>query len=293
MTPEVTILMPILNAERTLPAALASIRTQTFPDWEMLLVDDGSEDLSAQIAAQAAAADPRIRVMAGGGRRGLSAQLNRLLDLARSPLLARMDADDVAYPQRLAHQVAYLHDHPQVDLVGAAMLVFGVDGQAIGKRVAPREHREICARPRAGFKLFHPTWLGRAAWFQRHRYSERANRCEDQELLYRAHRTSVLANIPEPLLGYREERLILRNLLTGRLNWTRAIGGRLWCDGHRGQALQIAASQSAKGSLDAISIGTGLGHRLLTQRAGRMSLREAQDWRQVWKSLDNAPTASR
>lgn len=292
MTPEVTILMPMLNAERTLPAALASIRAQTFPDWELLLVDDGSEDRSAQIAAETAAADPRIRVMPGGSRHGLSAQLNRLLDVARSPLFARMDADDIAYPQRLECQVAYLHGHPQVDLVGAAMLVFGVEGQAIGKRAAPLEHREICAHPRAGFRLFHPTWLGRAEWYRRHRYSERVRRCEDQELLYRSHGTSVFANIDKPLLGYREEQLIMRNLLTGRLNWTRAIGGRLWRGGHRWHALQIAASQSAKASVDAISIGTGLGHRLLPQRAGRMSLREIKEWREVWESFDPAPSAS-
>jgi glycosyltransferase involved in cell wall biosynthesis len=288
MTPEVAILMPVLNAERTLPAALTSIRAQTFSDWELLIVDDGSEDRSAQIAAETAAADPRIRVMPGGGRHGLSVQLNRLLDVARSPLFARMDADDISYPQRLDRQVAYLRDHPQVDLVGAAMIVFGADGLAIGKRAAPLEHREICARSLAGFRLFHPTWLGRAEWFRRHRYSEQALRCEDQELLYRSHHTSVFANIDKPLLGYREEKLILRNLLAGRLNWTRTIGGRLWRDGHRRHALQVTVGQSARASVDAISIGTGLGHRLLPQRAGRMSLREMKEWRGVWESFDPA-----
>jgi hypothetical protein len=292
MTPEVTILMPMLNAERTLPAALLSIQMQTFSDWELLVADDGSEDRSAQIAAEAAAADARIRVMPGGSRRGLAAQLNRLIDLASSPLLARMDADDIAYPQRLVHQVAYLHANPQVDLVGAAMVVFGVEGQVIGKRAAPQGHREICAHPGAGFRLFHPTWLGRAEWYRRHRYSERALRCEDQELLYRSHRTSVFANLDEPLLGYREEQLVMRSLLTGRLSWTRAIGGRLWREGHHGNALRIAASQTAKASLDAISIGTGLGHRLLPQRAGWMSLPEIEQWRDVWESCNAAPVAS-
>ncbi len=292
MTPEVTILMPMLNAERTLPVALVSIQAQTFPDWELLLADDGSEDRSAQIAAAAAAADSRIRVMPGGSRHGLAAQLNRLIDSARSPLLARMDADDIAYPQRLEHQVAYLHTNPQVDLVGAAMVVFGMEGQAIGKRAAPHGHCEICAHPRAGFRLFHPTWLGRAEWYRRHRYSERALRCEDQELLYRSHRTSVFANLDKPLLGYREEQLVMRSLLTGRLSWARSIGGRLWREGHRGNALQIAASQTAKASVDAIAIGTGLGHRLLPQRAGWMSLSEIELWRDVWESCNTAPMAS-
>jgi glycosyltransferase involved in cell wall biosynthesis len=292
MIPEVTILMPMLNAERTLPAALLSIQRQTFSDWELLVTDDGSEDRSARIVAEAAATDARIRVMPGGGRHGLAVQLNRLMDLARGRLFARMDADDVAYPQRLEHQVAHLHANPQVDLVGAAMLVFGVEGRPIGKRAAPLEHRQICAHPRAGFRLFHPTWLGRAEWYRRHRYSERALRCEDQELLYRSHRTSVFANLEKPLLGYREERLVMRSLLTGRMSWTKAIGGQLWRAGHRRSALQIAASQTAKASLDAISIGTGLGHKLLPQRAGWTSSSEIEQWRDVWESCNAAPVAS-
>lgn len=292
MRPEVTILVTARNAERTLPTALASIRAQTYTDWELLLVDDGSEDRSAQIGAEIAAADPRIRLIPDEGRRGRSVKLNQLLDMAQSPLLALMDADDISYPQRLERQVAYLHGHPQVDLVGAAMLVFGVDGKAIGKRGVPLEHREICARPRAGFGLFQPTWLGRAEWFRRHRYSERALRCEDQDLLYRSHRTSVFANIGEPLLGYREERLIMRKLLIGRLNWARITGGRLWREGQHGQALQIATSQIAKASVDAIAVGTGFGHRLSPQRAGRMSVKEAEEWRRVWESFDPGPLAS-
>lgn len=292
MTSEVAILMPVLNAERTLPAALLSIQAQTFSDWELLVADDGSDDRSAQIATEAAAADARIRVMPAGSRRGLAAQLNRLIDLAHSPLLARMDADDIAYPQRLERQVIHLHANPRVDLVGAAMVVFGVDGQAIGKRAAPLGHRQICARPAAGFRLFHPTWLGRAEWYRRHRYSERAMRCEDQELLYRSHRTSVFANLDKPLLGYREEKLVMRSLLTGRLNWTKTIGGRLWREGYRGSALQIAVSQTAKASVDAIAIGTGLGHRLLPQRAGEMSLPEIEQWRDVWEPCNTASVAS-
>jgi glycosyltransferase involved in cell wall biosynthesis len=292
MTSEVAILMPILNSERTLPAALLSIQMQTFSDWQLLIADDGSEDRSVEIAMKAAADDERIRVVGNGDRRGLAAQLNRLIDSARSPLLARMDGDDIAFPQRLERQVAHLHVNPQIDLVGAAMIVFGLDGQAIGKRAAPLGHPQICANPAAGFRLFHPTWLGRAEWYRRHRYSERAIRCEDQELLYRSHHTSVFANIDKPLLGYREEKLVMGSLLKGRLNWTRAIGGRLWQEGRRGSALQIALSQTTKASLDAVAIGTGLGHRLLPQRAGRMSLREIEQWREVWEPCDTTASGT-
>ncbi len=292
MTPAVAIIMTVLDSERTLPASLASLRAQTLTDWELLLVDDGSRDRSAQIIAEAALADPRIRVLPGGSRRGLSARLNELVDAADSPLLARMDADDIAYPKRLERQAAYLEAHAHVDLVGASMIVFGVDGHAIGKRAAPVGHHEITARPRAGFRLFHPTWLGRAEWFRRHRYSTRAVRCEDQDVLYRAHRTSVFANIGEPLLGYREERLVLRSLLAGRRTWVRVTGGRVWRERQRSAALALAASQIAKGSVDALAVASGLGHRLSPQRAGRMSAAEAQEWGRVWESLDPRSPAS-
>jgi glycosyltransferase involved in cell wall biosynthesis len=285
MTAAVTILMTVLNSERTLPASLASLRAQTFTDWELLLVDDGSEDHSPQLIVDAALDDSRIRVLTGGDRLGLPSRLNQLVDVASSPLLARMDADDVAYPARLERQVAFLREHPDVDLVGASMIVFGVDGQIIGKRAAPTEHREILAHPNAGFRLFHPTWLGRAEWFRRNRYSVRAVRCEDQDVLHRAHRESVFANIDEPLLGYREERLVLRNLLMGRLSWVRATGGRLWRERRRGAALEVAAEQLAKASVDVLAVASGLGHRLSPQRAGPISRIEAEEWRAVWESL--------
>jgi hypothetical protein len=222
----------------------------------------------------------------------LPARLNELVDAAASPLLARMDADDIAYPRRLERQVTYLQSHPEVDLVGASMIVFGADGRAIGKRSAPTGHHQILARPSAGFRLFHPTWLGRAEWYRRHRYSVRAVRCEDQDVLYRSHRTSVFANLDEPLLGYREERLILRNLLAGRLTWARITGGRLWREQQRCAALLVGTNQIAKGLVDALAIGTGLDHRLLRQRAGEMADAEEEEWREVWESLDPPPPTS-
>ena len=286
---EVTVLMTTLDAERTLPATLASIQAQTFTDWELLLMDGGSVDRTAQIASQASAADPRIRVVSGGRQLGRSERLNHLLDVARTPLFALMDADDIAYPQRLERQVDYLHRRAEVDLVGSAMLVFGRDGHPIGKRAAPLEHEEICARPWAGFRLFQPTWLGRADWFRRHRYSERADRCEDQDLLYRSYRTSMFANIDEPLLGYREERLVARKMIVGRWHWLRLTGAQLWREGQRGAALKLASNQFAKASADALALGVGLGHRLSRLRAGPMSDAEVKQWSQVWESLETRP----
>jgi glycosyltransferase involved in cell wall biosynthesis len=106
----------VRDAAATLRACLDSLFAQTCADFEVVAVDDGSMDASAAILADAASADPRLRVMAGG--EGLVASLNAAARAARGPLLARMDADDVAHPERLARQAAALDADPSLDLLG-------------------------------------------------------------------------------------------------------------------------------------------------------------------------------
>src|SRR5664279_797323 len=93
----VTIGLPVFNAEATLPAAIESIRMQSFTDWELLVVDDGSTDRSAQVAVNAAARDTRIHALCDWLDVGLVARLNQVGQAARGRLFARMDADDIAY----------------------------------------------------------------------------------------------------------------------------------------------------------------------------------------------------
>lgn len=287
MTPRVSVIMSVRDAEPTLATALRSIRVQTLAEWELLVADDGSQDGSARIVAGAAAEDPRIRVIGTGGAAGLPQRLNELVGLATAPLLARMDADDVAYPERLRRQVAFLEAHPEVDLVGAAMTVFGANGKAIGRRAGPIAHAEICARPALGFRLFHPTWMGRRAWFAAHPYAVDADRGEDQDLLQRTYRSSTFANLPDVLLGYREEQLDLRRILAGRRTLARRVGGRLWRDGDRTAAAAAVLSHLARGAVDVVAVQTGLGHRLLPQRARPLGPDEAQRWAAVWAASNS------
>jgi glycosyltransferase involved in cell wall biosynthesis len=120
--PLVSILMPVRNEEKFLPAALASIRAQTVSNWELVAVDDGSTDATAAILA-AAAADPRVKVMQNRGK-GLVAALNQGLAACRAPLVARMDGDDVSHPKRLATQLAMMAAGPEIGLVAAAFRHF-------------------------------------------------------------------------------------------------------------------------------------------------------------------------
>src|SRR5512145_1176450 len=123
ISPLVSILMPLRNEERFLPAALASLQRQTFSAWELLAVDDGSNDGTAVILAAAAATDPRIRVLQNPAR-GLVPALNHGLAACRAALVARMDGDDISHPERLATQVALLTTKKEIGLVACSFRHF-------------------------------------------------------------------------------------------------------------------------------------------------------------------------
>lgn len=215
MTPTVSILLPAWNAERTLGVALCSLLSQTYSDFEVLLLDDGSSD--GTVAVAQAFADPRVRVVCDGRRLGLARRLNMGIELAHGRYLARMDADDVSFPERLARQVAFLDVNPQIDLVGCRAVAFRSDGEILGMLPFAGTHEAMCARPWRGIPLPHPGWMGRREWFARFRYGlPEVMRAEDQELLLRSHKESRFACLDEVLLGYRQGYFDLRKTLLAR-----------------------------------------------------------------------------
>lgn len=123
MTLPLSILMPVRNEAELLPAALASLQRQTFSDWELVAVNDGSSDATGDLLDRAAQRDRRIRVLHLPPS-GLVAALNAGLAACRAPLIARMDGDDICHPQRFARQLAYLDAHPEVDLIACRVRHF-------------------------------------------------------------------------------------------------------------------------------------------------------------------------
>ena len=113
--PRVTVLLPTYQSERYLSDAVDSVLTQSFSDFELLVVDDGSTDRTLDILR--GCADPRIRVVQGR-RRGLADALNLGIDDARGEYVARFDADDLMVPNRLARQVEFLDENPGVAVCG-------------------------------------------------------------------------------------------------------------------------------------------------------------------------------
>ncbi|PLX86043.1 MAG: glycosyl transferase [Desulfuromonas sp.] len=123
MLPAVSVLLPVRNESRFLPAALASLQRQTLTDWELVAVDDGSTDATSAILAETARRDRRVRVLSRPPE-GLVAALNAGLEACRAPLVARMDGDDVCHPQRLALQEKALRKNPALDLLACGVRHF-------------------------------------------------------------------------------------------------------------------------------------------------------------------------
>lgn len=198
----ISVLLPFRNASATIGAAIRSILAQDEGDFELLALDDGSSDDSASRASEAAEGDARLRLISDGRALGLAVRLNQLLDAARGELFARMDADDAAHPTRLRLQRCALDADDSIDLIGAAVVVLEGDEPA-GIRRFPIGHEAIVSNAWRGIPVVHPTFMGRARWFLRHRYHGDFARAQDQELLLRTHRESRFANLPDALLAYR------------------------------------------------------------------------------------------
>jgi glycosyltransferase involved in cell wall biosynthesis len=283
--PLVSVGMSVLNCEKTIALSMQSILNQTFREWELIVIDDGSQDGTLATARQFR--DPRIRIVSGQQTLGLPSRLNQAVQLSGGVYFARMDGDDIAYPERLAKQVAFLDMHTEVDLLATSVSVFRDDGCLLGLRPVPVSHDAICAHPWAGFPMAHPTWMGRLGWFRANPYRTDAVRMEDKELLFRSYANSKFAGLDEVLLGYRESSLSLSRLLLARRNFVRALWQASGKHCSLATAIRGALGQAIRAALDAGALGTGLGYRLLKHRARPASERDRSRWLEVWRQTSN------
>ena len=201
-SPTLTIGLPVYNAGRFLRDCLPSVFAQSWSDWELVVVDDGSTDDSASILRSIH--DPRVRLVDPGPHRGLGASLNLITASARGRYIARMDADDMMHPARLERQLSTLLERPELDGLGCGMVILDRRLEPIGTKLNPIDHAAICADPVGGIGIAHATFVGRAEWFRSHPYNDDSHGCEDWELLFSTFTTSQFANLAEPLYFYRE-----------------------------------------------------------------------------------------
>jgi glycosyltransferase involved in cell wall biosynthesis len=207
--PTISVLMPVYNAEGYLREAVESILNQTLPDFEFVIVDDGSTDKSLAILQEYAAQEARI-VLISRANTGAAGALNDGLAMCRGEFIARMDADDVAFPERFERQVAFLKSHPQVVAVGSSHLDIDVDGAPIGvvRRESDRAKlREQMLRS-GGVGLAAPTaMIRKAAILAIGGYRKEYNLFEDRDLSLRLLTQGELANLDEVLLKFRKRLL--------------------------------------------------------------------------------------
>lgn len=274
------------NSAATVGAAVQSVQLQTLRDWELIAIDDGSTDQSSSIVS--AFHDPRIRLVKEPSSAGLAPRLNQAVAITRGDFIARMDADDICFPERLERQVERLQQDPKLDVLGCGALVFTDEAQLLGELPVGLTHSEITARPFVGFPFPHPTWCGRAAWFHANPYDSELMYSEDQDLLLRSFRHSKFGALETVLLGYRQNRLALAKLVPGR----RTLIGSLWRYGWRSgevlPALMGIATHLAKGGVDIVTIGLGLNRLMQRQRLKPVSSSVALQWQELQQDLQAA-----
>jgi hypothetical protein len=162
--PKVSVLMPVFNGLPHLPQALQSVLAQTFADFELIAVDDGSHDQSGKVLDDYAGRDRRVRVI-HAEHGGLVPALRRAHAAARGTLLARMDADDVSYPRRFERQVELLQSRPDVAVVCCAADVLDDEGKRIGERI-PEFHADMLLELAAGNPIVHGSVMMRRSAFE-------------------------------------------------------------------------------------------------------------------------------
>ncbi|HBG06012.1 MAG: hypothetical protein A2075_15615 [Geobacteraceae bacterium GWC2_58_44] len=198
--PAITVLMPVYNGAAFLGPAVASVLSQSCTDFELLAIDDGSSDGSGEIIA--GYGDGRVRIHKNPENLGLIASLNTGIDLARGRYIARMDADDISAPIRLARQLEYLEQHPGVGVCSTWATFIDEQGSelAVLKTPVGRELRPLFWRPSP---LVHAAAMVRTSILREHRYSPDFAHAEDYELWLRLYDVTSFHNLAEPLYAIR------------------------------------------------------------------------------------------
>jgi glycosyltransferase involved in cell wall biosynthesis len=210
-TPAVSVVMAVFDGAPWVGAAVESLLGQTIADLEVVVIDDGSTDATPDVLASIR--DPRLRIERSV-RQGLTRALNRALDLARAPLVARLDADDLALPERLTLQCRYLDAHPEVGLLGTGAREVDAAGREMAVIRPPVEDAAIRRALIRANPFVHSSVIVRRAVLDRAGgYDPSFPVAQDYDLWMRLARVTRLANLDEPL--------VIRRLAPGRVSAVR------------------------------------------------------------------------
>lgn len=204
MNVDISVILPVYNAEEYLVDSIESILSQSFTNFELIIINDGSTDSSEQIIADYMLADARI-ICISRENKGLVTSLNEGLSIASGGLIARMDADDIALPKRLQKQYEFLQENQDVLCVGSSVVAIDQDGDELIELNVPTQYEKIESLLLSGHcPIEHPTVMFRKAEvIEVGAYRVEYETAEDYDLWLRLSEQGSLMNISEPLLKYR------------------------------------------------------------------------------------------
>lgn len=231
LMPLISVILPVFNAEEYLSEAIQSILDQTFPYFELILINDGSTDDSLDILTHFCQRDSRL-ILISRQNKGLVTTLNEGIDLARGMWIARMDADDVSLPDRFARQLKWLED-TGADICGTWVRLHGLSNQRILKHA--QADSAIKMEMLFGTPFAHPSVMVKTECMRRLKYDNKWEKCEDYDLWERGARAGWrMCNVPEILLLYRQHDFqTSQKFAIHQLELTQSIRRRYWhfiCD---------------------------------------------------------------
>jgi glycosyltransferase involved in cell wall biosynthesis len=201
-SPKISVILPVYNGEKYLAEAINSILSQTYRDFELIIVNDCSSDGTSEILSTYI--DERIRIINNSSNLKLSRSLNKGIETAQGQFIARMDADDVSLPERFEKQVAFLEGHPEIGVVGCWVRRIDEKGNITGKIFRETRPEAIKWELFFGTPVPHPTVMIRAAVIKRAGgFSNDISAAVDYECWTRLVKTTKFANLAEFLLLYR------------------------------------------------------------------------------------------
>lgn len=264
-SPIVTVFIPVHNREDYICTAVNSVLAQTFTDFELLVVDDGSRDGTRERLLRYR--DTRLRVESSNANLGIPATRNIGLELARGRYIALLDSDDYAYPERLARQVAWLDRHPDIVQVGSWCSFMDEGGRPLrGVRRQPLRPDDVHAHMLFHCPVVNRTVMARTTVLREHGYREEFPRCQDYDLHQRLVRRHRLANLGEILVCGREH----KGRFTGRT-------------GDLGRDRKMALYREMLGLLEVDCTGDDLArHYHLTRSNAPGSAEEYVRWAEDW-----------
>ncbi|MEM8733645.1 MAG: glycosyltransferase family 2 protein [Planctomycetota bacterium] len=238
--PDVSVVMPAYNAGVYLLDAVASIIEQNFRNWELVVVNDGSTDGTPHLLEWFAEQDQRIRVVHQANS-GIVAALNRACQEARAPLLARMDCDDIALPDRLKKQVSFMKRNDDCVVVGGAILEIDSDGDPLSFNHLPSDSDDIVSgllHRRTGH--FHPSTMIRAEAFHSvGGYRPQYQWVEDHDLWLRLAEIGQLRNLTDVVLCYRQH---AKSVCWSRAQTQRELMNQLLSEAYQSRGTEMPAS---------------------------------------------------